>query len=170
MTDKKDNFLVDVIAGVFFLIFCVFFLVKSAKLPAGAALFPDMVIWSLVLCSLGLIGTAVRRRCLSRKKEEIKQNNKQRKPLFTREKFRYEFFPIAFFLIVIMFIILLPLIGFEYATFIFMLTGMWLINKNQLKRNFYIPFLIPIILTLLFRIILNVSLPASNLPIFPFNN
>jgi hypothetical protein len=66
------------------------------------------------------------------------------------------------------YIILLPLIGFEYSSIIFIVFGIWLINKKQLKKNFYIAILIPIIFTILFRIILNVSLPASKIPFVSF--
>lgn len=162
MADKKDNFLVDVITGAFFLLFCVFFYFENAKLPAEAAFFPSMVIWSLALCSFSLIWIALFRK-YRRRKEEIKQSNKQRKLFFTWGKLISEFIPVICFLLVVIFIILLPLIGFEYSAFIFLLTGMWLINKNQLKRNIYIPILIPVILAFLFRIILKLSLPASNL-------
>lgn len=161
MADKKDNFFVDIITGIFFLFFCTFFYFENKKLNADAGLFPGMIIWALVLCSIILIGTSVYKKKLSRKKGGITENKKQTKSLCRREILKYEFFTIIFFILVITFIILLPIIGFELAAFIFMLTGMWWIDKEQLKRNYYIPVLIPAILTLIFRVIFNLSLPVS---------
>lgn len=163
MPDKKDNFLIDIISGIFFLVFCIFLYFKNIKLSADSRLFPGIIIWALALCSISLIVKALYNRYLNKKKSRIGHNNKKRKPIFTREMLKYEFLPIVFYLLVIIFIILLPLIGFEFAAFIFMVTGMWLINKEQLKRSYYLTVLIPAILVFLFRVMLNISLPVNSL-------
>ena len=172
MAPKRNNLFPfnDIIVGLCFLIFCVFFYFKSVNLSDDAKIFPLLILFCLTSCSLGLFITSIRQVYLSKTKEKQKiiQNSKPRKRLFTIEEFRSEFFAIIFFLLVVVYIIFLPLIGFEYSSIIFMVAGMWLVNKKQLKRNYYVAILIPLIFTLLLRVLLNVSLPASNIPFISF--
>lgn len=168
MIKSKENilsFLSDIIIGLFILIFCVFFYFQSTKLSYDAKVFPISLLFCLAICSFCLIFPSIYKICnLKEKRERI---NEQVAIFLSWEYLRVECLTIIFYLLVVFYIIILPFIGFEYSSAIFLFFGMWLINGKPFFKNYYyycIIILMPIIFVLLFRVVLKVTLPYSNIP------
>ncbi|PLX35636.1 MAG: hypothetical protein C0605_09055 [Hyphomicrobiales bacterium] len=67
----------------------------------------------------------------------------------------------AFFLLVIGFFLVFPVIGFEISAVVFMLASMVLLGGVKALRRWYIALLFPGLLVLVFRIGLEVRLPTA---------
>jgi hypothetical protein len=66
----------------------------------------------------------------------------------------------AFFLLVIAFLVLFPVVGFEVAAFLLMLGGMILLGGRQALRLWIVAIAVPLVLVFIFRLGLGVRLPT----------
>ena len=69
----------------------------------------------------------------------------------------------GFIVVNVLFVWLLPIIGFEIAGFLFILGGMIMLGGKLAKRYWWVALLLPVLLGVVFR-----SLLDLRLPLFPF--
>jgi len=142
-----SNFLVCLLLLLSGLIF-----LWTNDMTPGAELFPRIMAVGLAL--FGIVELIL---------SYMRMGGAERKTINATEKSlirKSAFYMGAFFMIVLVFFIAFPLIGFEIAAVVFMLAAMMLLGGKSALRKWPIAILVPALLILVFRLGLSVRLPS----------
>lgn len=134
--------------------FCVLVFVSSEELAESSRAFPrTMAVTLIVLVALLILTNYVKQ-----KKSGIEAAN----PVGNLNA-RTTIILISFIVLNILFVWLLPIVGFEIIGFIFILCGMIMLGGKSAARFWWIAIALPIVLGFVFRTLLDLRLPM-----FPF--
>jgi len=163
---KKSN----IIIGILLLALSIFYYLSTRGLPPpsktenlGSAFFPHLLAIVLALLSLMLIFNAFLFRSPSDQEEEksaIAGGERLEEDSFTAEGISYKFL-LGTIGASILYVILLPVIGYVIVTPIFLIGMIRLLGKKQWLHNIAISILLTVSLYLLFGKMLGVALPPG---------
>jgi hypothetical protein len=138
--------------GLIALSFLVY--LESAELSSNARAFPRaMAIALFVLVILLMLSNGLKQR-----KNSPDADSKDNNP---GNSLNYKTMSIlaGFIIFNVLFVWLLPIIGFEIASFLFILGGMIMLGGKLAKRYWWVALLLPILLGIVFRTLLDLRLP-----------
>ncbi|MEJ2471536.1 MAG: tripartite tricarboxylate transporter TctB family protein [Desulfuromonadales bacterium] len=133
---------------------CLLVYLNSAELSDSARAFPRAMAISLFVLVILLMLSNV----LKQKKGSSAVSTKEENP---GNSLNYKTMSIlaGFIVFNILFVWLLPIIGFEIVGFLFILGGMVMLGGKLVKRYWWVAVLLPITLGVVFRTLLDLRLP-----------
>lgn len=160
MSNTQNTFKSDIISSLTFIILSILIIYYSASLPHTAAHFPNIIAIIMIIASFILFIKSFISLRLNYDK------NKRTTKTLSHHSVWIRLLGVLIILSLSgMFILVLPIIGFEYAAFIFIASCIWLLGDwRAIKRYWYIPIVSTLLMSVLFRIALHVKLPVSFLP------
>lgn len=162
MTTNRKKLTADLIASVSFLGFAIFVYALSVRLPAEAAEFPKLISTALGCLSIVLIISTLRKKRLFYRKHGLPDTKDgETEDKTGNNDWKVELASFSLPALSMIFVLIVPVIGFEFAAFLFMTASLLILGKRKALRYFYIPLLVPLILTLVFRTGLHIRLPSS---------
>ena len=152
--NKQEKIGGNLIAGGTMLCLAAFILHQVSSFSPGAATFPRLLSLLLLGFSLLFILSTLWKFAMSRKSIDSGTE-----AITSGSKVSKEPYPFIIIIYCILFISFLNEIGFELSACCLILATMALIDRNQVKRSFYLAFLVPAVLILIFKLGIGLRIP-----------
>ena len=161
---KKEKIGGDLIAGGMMICLASFILHQASSFSPGAAKFPRFL--SLLLLGLSVLFILSTLWKFAKSRKII---NSGTEAFASRSKFSLEFYPFIIIILCILFISILNKIGFELSACCLILATMAIIDRKQVKRSFYLAFLFPAVLILIFKFGIGLRIPLLFQKLIEYN-
>ncbi len=148
----------DVYVGVIMLVFSFFIYSEALAMHQQAALFPKVIIPVFAVFALLILFSGIKKSRLDTKKNQKDINENKAGNVITLEKLKI---PVSVLLIVVFYLILINLLGFFVATFIFAVGLMYFCQMRDFKRIIFFAFATNLFVYILFVMQLNLRLPRG---------
>lgn len=148
----------DVYVGVIMLVFSFFIYREALAMHPEASLFPRVIIPVFAAFALLIVFSGVKKSKGDTKKIQKDSNGNKEEKTLTLESLKV---PLSVSLIVVFYLILIDLLGFFVATFIFAVGLMYFCQMRNFKRIIFFAITINLFVYVLFVMQLNLRLPRG---------
>jgi hypothetical protein len=155
---KQTTIWVNLLTGGVLFGLSVYTIHQTSSLSPGVADFPRFLGFLLFGLNILFIITTLRKRSIRRKMTDEKFEHRI-DGLSNGPRINRELYPFTIIIFCAIFIYLMDIIGFEISACILILLTMCIIDRNQVKKSFYLILLAPAVLIIIFKLGMGLRIP-----------